>query len=123
MSTTARAEVSIGMGLATAAIATAVFNLTLPSLAEVRVTEQNDPQLSAAERTATWVAAGVVTAVSLLSQDPTVFVLGGVTVIALAWMHRHANMVHPEVGTATMPMPADTPQTYADNVYPAGAGG
>lgn len=118
-----RAEVSLGMGLATAAIAYAIFNGALPSLAEARVTDQNDPQLAAAERTATWVAAGVVTGVSLLAQDPTVFVLGGTVVVALAWMHRHANMVHPEVGTATMAMPADTPQSYADNVYPAGVGG
>lgn len=123
MSFTERAEVSLGMGLATSALVWAVFNGTLPSVAETRVTDQNDPQLASAERTATWVAGAVVAGVSLISQDPTVFVLGGATLVALAWIHRHANMVHPEVGTATMPMASDTPQTYADNVYPAGVGG
>jgi len=118
MAFTERAEVSLGMGLATAAIVWGVFNTSLPSIAEARVTTQNDSQLAAAEKTATWVSAAVVAGVSLISKDATVFVLGGATIVALAWMHRHANLVHPEVGTATMPASSlNTPQSYSDNVY------
>lgn len=112
MAFTERPEVSLGVGLATAALVWGVYNTSLPSLAEARVTEQNDRDLSAAERTASWTAAAIVAGVSLISHDATVFVLGGSMVIALAWMHRHANMVHPEVGRATMPLQPDTPQSY-----------
>jgi hypothetical protein len=114
MAFTERAEVSLGMGLATAAIVWGVFNTSLPSIAEARVTSQNDTQLQAAEKTATWVSAAVVAGVSLISKDATVFVLGGATIVALAWMHRHANMVHPEVGKATMQVPDGQayPQAY-----------
>jgi hypothetical protein len=124
MAFTERAEVSLGMGLATAAIVWGVFNTSLPSIAESRVTGQNDRDLASAERTATWVSGAVVAGVSLISKDATVFVLGGATVVALAWMHRHANQVHPGVGKATMPAAggAGVPQAYSDNVYGFAAG-
>jgi hypothetical protein len=114
----ARAEVSLGVGLATGALVWGVYNSALPSLAEVRVSAQNDRDLSAAERSATWTAAAIVAGVSLISRDATVFVMGGAMIVGLAWLHRHANQVHPEVGKATMMTAPDTPQSYADNVYP-----
>jgi hypothetical protein len=117
MAFTERPEVSLGMGLATAALVWGVYNSSLPSIAEARVTEQNDRDLSAAERTATWTSAAIVAGVSLIAHDATVFILGGAMVIGLAWMHRHANMVHPEVGRATMPVQPNTPQSYDQNVY------
>ncbi len=117
MAFTERAEVSLGMGLATAAIVWGVFNTSLPSIAEARVTAQNDRDLSSAERTATWVSGAVVAGVSLISKDATVFVLGGATIVALAWMHRHANMVHPEVGKATMHASGGLNGPAVDGVY------
>jgi hypothetical protein len=117
MAFTERPEVSLGVGLATAALVWGIYNSALPSLAEARVTEQNDRDLAAAERTATWTAGAVVAGVSLIAHDATVFILGGAMVIGMAWMHRHANQVHPEVGRATMPVAPGTPQSYDQNVY------
>ncbi len=117
MAFTEKPEVSLGIGLATAALVWGIYNSALPSLAEARVTDQNDRDLAAAERTATWTSAAVVSGVSLIAHDATVFILGGAMVIGLAWMHRHANQVHPQVGKATMPAPSDTPQSYDQNVY------
>lgn len=117
MAFTERPEVSLGMGLATAALVWGIYNSALPSLAEARVTDQNDRDLAAAERTATWTAAAVVAGVSIIAHDATVFVLGGAMVISLAWMHRHANQVHPEMGRATMPIAPDTPQGETGSVY------
>lgn len=84
-------EVSLGVGLATAALVWGIYNAALPSLAETRVSAPHDVDLAATERAATWTAAAAVAGVSLLSKDPTVFVLGGGMVIALAWWHRHSN--------------------------------
>jgi len=108
---TEKPEVSLGIGLATAALVWGIYNSALPSIAEARVTEQSDRDLAAAERTATWTSAAVVSGVALISKDMTVFILGGAMVVGLAWMHKHANLVHPEVGRATMPMQPDTPQS------------
>lgn len=97
-----RPEVSLGVGLATAALVWGVFNSALPSLAEARVTDQGDRDLESAERTAAWTATAIVAGISLISKDATVFVLGGAMIVGLSWLHRHANMVHPALGKATM---------------------
>lgn len=96
-------EVSLGVGLATAALVWGVYNSALPSVAEERVAQPGDNDLAAAERVATWTAAAVVSGISLLAKDPTVFVLGGTMVVVLAWWHRHSNMVNPMTGLAAVP--------------------
>ncbi len=96
-------EVSLGVGLATAALVYGIFQSGLPSVAEVRTTPPGDTDAAAAERSATWIAAAVVSGISLITKDPTVFVLGGSMVVAYAWWHRHANMHNPSLGSATMP--------------------
>lgn len=96
-------EVSLGVGLATAALVWGVYNGALPSIADARVAQPQDRDLSASERTATWTAAAVVSGVSLLAKDPTVFVLGGSMVVILAWWHRHANHYNPSLGSAVVP--------------------
>lgn len=96
-------ETSLVVGLATAALVYGIFQTGLPSVAEVRTTPPGDPDASGAERSATWMAAAVVSGISLITKDPTVFVLGGSMVVAYAWWHRHANNHNPALGTATVP--------------------
>jgi hypothetical protein len=96
-------EVSLGVGLATAALVWGVYNTALPSVADVRVGEPQDRDIAASERTATWTSAAAVAGVSLLAKDPTVFIIGGAMVVTLAWWHRHANHFNPSLGSATTP--------------------
>jgi hypothetical protein len=100
-------EVSLGVGLATAALVWGVYNTALPSIADVRVGAPGDRDIAASERTATWTAAAAVAGISLLAKDPTVFVLGGSMVVALAWWHRHSNQYNPSTGGAFTPSSAD----------------
>jgi hypothetical protein len=95
---------SLALGMATGGIAFTVFNLSLPPLTDVRSAEPEDHDIFAAERTATWVAAGIVTGVALMAGDATVFIIGGTVVIAMAWLYRHANEVSPLSGNATNDM-------------------
>jgi len=95
------AEASIGTGLAVGGIAFTVFGMSLPPLTDIRAAEPENGDVFRAERTATWVAAGLVTGVALITSDATVFIIGGTTVVALAWLYRHANEVKPVSGTAT----------------------
>lgn len=110
-------EVSIGVGLATVAVAYGTYAHFMPAVTDARVADPNDPVLAASERSATWTAAAIVAGISLIAKDPTVFVMGGATVLILAWTHRHANMVDPATGKAVAagvaPVAGMTGDTYA----------
>jgi hypothetical protein len=95
------AEASVGIGLATGGIAFTVFNMSLPPLTDIRAAEPENGDVFRSERTATWIAAGIVTGVALITGDATVFIIGGSVVVALAWLYRHANEVNPVSGIAT----------------------
>jgi len=96
---------SIGTGLAVAGLVVALFMSNTPNLADIRVSNPADDDIDAAERATAWQAAAVVAGISLLAQDPTIFVIGGTTVIGMAWITRHANQVDPETGRAANGQP------------------
>ncbi len=91
-------EASVVAGVAAAALAVGMYQNDLPTLAECRTSEPGDTDLDGAERAATWKAAAVVAGVSLLAKDPTIFMIGGLAVVALAWSHKHANAIDPISG-------------------------
>lgn len=97
-------EISISVGLATAALVYSVYSNATPSITEIRAAKPNDSDVEASRKLAAWTSAGVVGAVSLISKDPTVFILGGAMVVAIDWWHRHANVVNPMVGKASTMM-------------------
>jgi hypothetical protein len=94
-------EVSLTVGLAVGALVYGVYSNALPTVADIRVSNESDPDIAAAEQLAAWTSAAVVAGVSLIAKDPTVFVIGGSMVIALSWWHRHANEVNPLSGFAS----------------------
>lgn len=114
-------KVSLGVGLATAALVWGVYQHALPSLTEHRIAAEDNAHAQAAEKTATWTSAAIVSAVSLIARDPSVFILGGAMVIGLAWWHRHADMVNPDVGLAVAR--SEPPQAYDGDAYDTGNGG
>ena len=94
-------EKSLAIGLATIGIVWAVYQSSMPSIADARVAAPDDEHLAATERTATITAAAIVAGVAYLAQDPTVFILGESTVVLMAWWHRHANFTNPSVDSTT----------------------
>lgn len=90
-------EASISVGLATAVLVYGTYQVTLPSVADVRVSSQDDPDIDSARKVAAWTSAGVVSAISLVAKDPTVFVIGGAMVVALDVAYRYADAVHPSL--------------------------
>ena len=91
-----RAEVSIPVALGTAGIVWGIYQLALPSMAECRNNSADDPNLAAAERSALAISAVISGGISLLSADPTPFVVGGLTAVMLSWWYRHHNMIDPD---------------------------
>ena len=92
-------QASLGVGLATAALVWGVFNVALPTAADVRVGDPGDKDVSGAERTASWASAAAVAGISLIAKDPTVFILGGSMVVLMAWWYRHSNHFNPSTRT------------------------
>lgn len=110
-----KSETSITVGLATAALVYGIYSNALPTVADIRVSQPGDSDVASAERLAAWTAAAAVAGVSLIAQDPTVFVIGGSMVVALAWWHRHANEVNPLTGVASM-FGGEPPQYEPDSM-------
>jgi len=86
-------DTEVTISLATSVMAYGAYQMALPSTADIRSLEPGNRDILAAERAAAWVAAGMVSFVALITKSPSVFVLGGSTVIASSWMARHADTV------------------------------
>lgn len=95
-------EVSIGMGVAVAALVYGVYSNITPGMADIRAAQPGNGDVEGTRKQAAWMSAAVVSGVSLIAKDPTVFVIGGSMVIMLDWFTRHANEVDPRTGRAAV---------------------
>ena len=95
-----RPEASIGTGLAVSAIVYAIHSNFTPPVADLQSLPAGNSDTDNAERKATWLSAGVVAGVSLIAKDPTIFVMGSIATIALAWFSRHATWTESKAGPA-----------------------
>lgn len=90
-----RPEISLGMGLAVVTITYAIYQRGLPIGADTRATPPDDT-LETVRKQNAWLAAATVSGISLIAKDATIFILGGLSVVALDWIARsniHANPV------------------------------
>lgn len=109
-------EGSVTMGIATGILVYAVYDRALPSAAVMHATAPYDINIDAGRKKAGWTAAGVVAAVSLLTKDANVFILGGIVLVALDVHARHANVTSPTTGQLVQPETA-TPVTVPGAPY------
>jgi hypothetical protein len=92
---------SVGIGLATAGLVLAIHSQATPTMADIRIGSPNDDQIDRGERAASWLSVGVVATISLLTKDPTIFIIGGAATVAMAWWTRHSNALNPLIGAAS----------------------
>jgi hypothetical protein len=117
------AQVSIPVGLATAAVVYAIFSNATPSIADIRSAPANNGDIASAERMATITSAAVVGGISLIARDANVFIIGGAMIIGMALWTRHANAINPSTGALQVPgavanvPPSTQAQTPADYGY------
>ena len=112
---------SVGVGVGMMAIVGLIYERSLPPLVDQRSAQMNEPQSLAAEKSARWTAAALVTAVSVVTWDATVFILGATSVVAFSWLYRHANMSVNPLGPSSVPSSRSTASVEA-NIGPIGAG-
>jgi hypothetical protein len=98
-------EHSLGATLAVMALDFGIFQISMPSIADVRNSAPHNSILGGAESTATWTSISACAALALLAKDPNIFIFGGGFAVLLSFYYKHANMSHPATGKVTMPPP------------------
>ena len=81
------------LAAAVGAVVYGTYNIALPTIADTRGLPGSTPDVTKAERIATWSSVAVVSGISLLAKSPEVFVVGGLMTVGLAWTYKHANQV------------------------------
>lgn len=104
-------DAEITIALATSAMAYGTYQFFLPPVADIRSLEPNNADIQGSERTAAWVAAGFVALVSLVTKSPSVFILGGGTIVGASWSAKHADQVSTvsKKASSLVPAPATGP--------------
>jgi len=103
---------SMTIGLATAGGVFVIYSAKVGPVADLHATLPGDPNANAAIRKAGWESIALVTAMTLLSRDLNVAILGFGAIMLEHTMHLHAEMVSPASGQIQA-----TPAAYA----PAGS--
>lgn len=89
---------SVAIGIATGVVVYAVYDRSLPDVATIHATDAGDINVEASRKKAAWASAGVLSAITLLTKDVNVLVLGAVILFALDMHTRHANASNPVTG-------------------------
>jgi hypothetical protein len=102
-------ETALEVSVFTAILVYGIFQVEVgASLSDVKHDTAHSSLTKGSVNSAAWTSAAVVAGISLLSKDPTVFVVGGAVAAALIWKYKQANMTNPATGQVTMPPTAGT---------------
>lgn len=96
-------ELSLGASLAVMALDFGIYQLHMPTSADIRSSQPHNQSIDGARKAASWTAIGASAALSLLAKDPNIFIFGAGFAVVLDWYYRHANAVHPQTGQVTIP--------------------
>jgi hypothetical protein len=88
---------------ATVGFVIAIYQMNLGTGAQVHATDANHPVLESSRKKAGYTALAGVTALTLLTRDVNIGILGGGTIIAMELTNRHAIMANPITGKMESP--------------------
>jgi hypothetical protein len=98
-----RPDLSLAGSLAVGGLVLAVYSRMLPPAVDLRVSDSGDDDAESERKAALWTSVGLVSAISLLTKDPTIAVTGYTITLAMDWTTRHAIWVNPLTGSAMGP--------------------
>jgi hypothetical protein len=84
-------EASLTTGLAVAGVVYAIHSNATPTTADIQSLPAGNADIDRSEKAATWLSIGVVSGISLIAKDPTIFVIGSAATVGMAFLTRHAN--------------------------------
>src|SRR5690349_4186412 len=110
-------DASTMASLATVGTVFAIYNLNVGSVSQAAATDSNNTALESSRRKAGYIALATVSALTLITKDANVGVLGAGTIIAMELAYRHGIMADPISMQLQNPNPA-TAYEPAENVTP-----
>ncbi|MER7953066.1 hypothetical protein ABTY59_37375 [Streptomyces sp. NPDC096079] len=112
-------EAGVLAGLAVAGVVLAIHQNATPSQADIQALPAGTPDIDKSERKATWMSVGVVSTISLLAKDPTIFVIGSMATVGMALWTRSSNWTESLGGV--FKSPSEAAQAGSANTGPAPA--
>lgn len=110
-------EGSTVAGLATVGAVFAIYQLNVGNVAQAHATDSNHPALETSRKKAGYTALVIVSALTLITKDANVGILGGAAIIAMELSYRTGIMADPQNGKLQNPNP-NTVYEPAENVVP-----
>lgn len=96
------------VGVASAFVAILIYQHFMPRIADIRTATPFNTDIESAERAALVASSGFVLVTAGLSRSIEVFILGGLAIVVVDFMTKHANAVHPDTGKMASPEPQAT---------------
>jgi hypothetical protein len=110
-------EFGIMAGLAVGGVVLAVHTQATPTQADIQAMPAGNKDVDQAERKATIVSVGIVSGISLLAKDPTIFLIGSAATLAMAVWSRHSNWTESASGGKYL-SPAESAAAGSANTGP-----
>lgn len=98
-------DASTMAGVATAGTVFAIYQLNVGSVAEATATDSNHPVLASSKKKAGYLALGAVAALTLITKDANIGILGAGSIIAMELVYRHGIMADPNTVKMQNPAP------------------
>jgi hypothetical protein len=76
----------------------AIFSSSTPNKADVRASKPGNPIVHKSTKAAAVESLAVVAGIALLAKSPTVYVVGGLTIVVESWLLYAANANNPATG-------------------------
>lgn len=83
------------VGLMTAAGVYLIYNNALPTTADIRGAAAHDDEIEHERKKAAWLSAALVGGVFIVSRDLNSYILSGIALFGIDYMHKHANGINP----------------------------
>lgn len=93
------------IGVGAAFVGIMIYNHFLPSIADIRTAQPFNPDVETAERQALFASTAFVLVTAGLTRSIEVFIIGGVAIVLVDYIAKHANAVSPDTGKMVQPTP------------------
>jgi hypothetical protein len=110
-------EASVVSGIATLGLVYAIYQTNVGSMAQAQATTANHPVLESSRKKAGYQAFATVAALSLITKDANIGILGWGGIIIMELIARHSIMANPESGQIQNP-DGNSAYAPAENVIP-----
>lgn len=98
-------DASTMAGVATAGTVFAIYQLNVGSVAEATATDSNHPVLASSRKKAGYLSLAAVAALTLITKDANIGILGAGSIIAMELVYRHGIMADPNTVKMQNPAP------------------